>query len=573
MEFFAKVMLYALLGATLVAANVWYVRLVYQAIAGGDLVIAPVQVVAGGPATPGLDETMARMLIARLQDIEWDLEHSQTDLKKSDEAAKSTKVTPATGAAPTLASGITGVFGTPKTAGINAQLFEPTKIDVKVGGVDVGGLLPRVQRWFVEDRILSFSVSYQKDTAIVSGNIDALGNAKTKPLWFKVENATPASIVDELAFALIQRKWATDTARFGELTSDEFKSLVNSVAEVAKINRRVVSLNVPAKTEFASLLSSVGPLAEKMKGWNELTYFAATIAEGAENSESALSLYRQLREHKADLAADVLNAKITALEAIVAKVKPAQTQSAMEKLTTAATYATNVLNKLFGYDLPVPKIELLRDDERNAYWDGEKVFIPPVVQDLPDIVYHEVAWPFVQKAWKFQYSGQSGALAMSYTDALTSFIKQTKLNQSANDADWEIAPGAIAWVSGNPAAIATDKRPLRSLKSPGSAYDDKVIGKDQQPSHIRDLVTTADDFGGMHVNSGIPNKAFYEAAISLGTDKAASIWIKSLPRFAKAIDFAMAAKEIHATAKSVYGATSTEAETVKAAWEKVGLAP
>jgi Zn-dependent metalloprotease len=257
----------------------------------------------------------------------------------------------------------------------------------------------------------------------------------------------------------------------------------------------------------------------------------------------------------------------------VAKVKPEQTQATLQKFTDAASYATDVLNQLFGYDLEVPKIELLAEDYRNAYWDGEKIRVPAPVQDLPDITYHEVAWPFVQKAWKFQYTGQSGALVVSYTDILTSFVKQQKLHQSAADADWQIAPGAIAWITGNLSAIATDKRPLRSLKNPGTAYDDKTIGRDEQPSHMRNFVKTGDDSGGIHLNSGIPNKAFYEAAVRIGTEKAVAIWIKSLPRFSPTIDLAKAAKEIYATAKSTYGATSPEAEAVKAAWESVGLAP
>ena len=53
---------------------------------------------------------------------------------------------------------------------------------------------------------------------------------------------------------------------------------------------------------------------------------------------------------------------------------------------------------------------------------------------------------------------------------------------------------------------------LRSLKAPGTAYDDDVLGKDPQPAHMDDYVQTRDDNGGVHINSGIPNHAFYLAA-------------------------------------------------------------
>ena len=53
---------------------------------------------------------------------------------------------------------------------------------------------------------------------------------------------------------------------------------------------------------------------------------------------------------------------------------------------------------------------------------------------------------------------------------------------------------------------------LRSMKAPGTAYDDPVLGKDPQPAHMRNFVHTNQDNGGVHINSGIPNRAFYLAA-------------------------------------------------------------
>ena len=50
---------------------------------------------------------------------------------------------------------------------------------------------------------------------------------------------------------------------------------------------------------------------------------------------------------------------------------------------------------------------------------------------------------------------------------------------------------------------------LRSMKAPGTAYDDPLIGKDPQPDHMNKYVKTTNDNGGVHTNSGIPNKAFW----------------------------------------------------------------
>ena len=54
------------------------------------------------------------------------------------------------------------------------------------------------------------------------------------------------------------------------------------------------------------------------------------------------------------------------------------------------------------------------------------------------------------------------------------------------------------------------------MKAPGTAYDDPRLGKDPQPAHMDDYVETTEDNGGVHINSGIPNHAFYLAATALG---------------------------------------------------------
>ena len=68
-------------------------------------------------------------------------------------------------------------------------------------------------------------------------------------------------------------------------------------------------------------------------------------------------------------------------------------------------------------------------------------------------------------------------------------------------ADWLIGAGLFAKKVNGVA--------LRSMKDPGTAYDDPTIGKDPQPGHMKNFVRTTSDNGGVHINSGIPNRAFY----------------------------------------------------------------
>ena len=121
---------------------------------------------------------------------------------------------------------------------------------------------------------------------------------------------------------------------------------------------------------------------------------------------------------------------------------------------------------------------------------------------------------------------------------------------------------------------------LRSMKAPGTAYDDPVLGRDPQPAHMddfEDLPHDAEhDNGGVHTNSGIPNRAFYLAASALGGhawERAGQIWFdtvttKGVP---KDIDFAgFAARTVKAASKR-YGTTSEEVTAVEEAWATVGV--
>ena len=262
------------------------------------------------------------------------------------------------------------------------------------------------------------------------------------------------------------------------------------------------------------------------------------------------------------------------VEQLVKKVVEGARESTAERSLTdyrrQAESAARELSKLFGRDMPPPPIELSPPDTHNLFWDGTTVLIPAGLEDIPDLIVNELAIPFIKSVWNFIWEGQSGALANSYRDVLTSMIRQDQQQQTAAQADWTIAPGAFARLyqirdAGN------DQRPIRSLKAPGSAYTDPTVGKDPQVAHFRDFVSMADDSGGIHANSGIPNKAFYEAAMKIGTDAAGRIWLDALKEFKPGVDFPKASRTIIAVAARLHGAGSREAAAVRAAWKAVGL--
>lgn len=206
-----------------------------------------------------------------------------------------------------------------------------------------------------------------------------------------------------------------------------------------------------------------------------------------------------------------------------------------------------------------------------VYGDGDGKMFTRFTKCL-DVVGHELTHGITQYEAGLIYRNQSGALNESFSDVFGSLVKQWKGKQTAAKADWLIGKGMLGkGING----VA-----LRSLKEPGTAYDDPLFGgQDPQPGHMDDYVklsaTKAGDNGGVHINSGIPNRAFYLLAAELGGyawDRAGRIWYDALcNRVRYNSTFKTAAKATIASATSLYGSTSTETKAVKAAWKEVGV--
>lgn len=118
------------------------------------------------------------------------------------------------------------------------------------------------------------------------------------------------------------------------------------------------------------------------------------------------------------------------------------------------------------------------------------------------------------------------------------------------------------------------------MKAPGTAYDDPVLGRDPQPaSHGRlpgPRRTTPSTTTAACTNSGIPNRAFYLAASTLGGfmwERAGQIWFDTITAkgVPKDIDFAGFAARTVAAASKRYGTKSEEVSAVEEAWATVGV--
>ncbi len=203
--------------------------------------------------------------------------------------------------------------------------------------------------------------------------------------------------------------------------------------------------------------------------------------------------------------------------------------------------------------------------DQMVYGDGDGVIFDRFTKSI-DVIGHELTHGITQYTANLEYHDQSGALNEHISDVFGSLVKQYSLNQTAKDADWLIGSD-----------LFTPKihgQALRSMKAPGTAYDDPLLGKDPQPADMSHYVDTSDDDGGVHINSGIPNKAFYLVASGIGGfawEKAGKIWYFVLEKLDKNSDFQDMADNLFEVAGDLYGSGSLEQESVRKGWSGVGI--
>ncbi len=237
-------------------------------------------------------------------------------------------------------------------------------------------------------------------------------------------------------------------------------------------------------------------------------------------------------------------------------------------------------NSIDGNGMRLDSTVHYRQGYDNAFWDGEQMVYGDGDENMPaderlfnrftiaiDIIGHELTHGVTQFEAKLQYFQQPGALNESMSDVFGSLVKQYQLQQLASEADWIIGGGLL---TENVNGVG-----IRSMKAPGTAYDDPVLGKDPQPGHMSDYVNTLSDNGGVHINSGIPNRAFYITAVELGGfawERAGRIWYVTLKdKLTANSRFQDCANLTYQTAGELFGAGSLEQQAVKKGWAEVGL--
>lgn len=208
------------------------------------------------------------------------------------------------------------------------------------------------------------------------------------------------------------------------------------------------------------------------------------------------------------------------------------------------------------------------ENYNNAFWDGDEMTYGDGdgvefrnFASAIDVVAHELMHGVTQFMANLEYRSQSGALNEHFSDVFGTIIKQKYLEQDIAEADWLIGD-----------TVVTDNFPgmaIRSMEAPGTAND-----FDSQPDHMDNYYSGSADNQGVHINSGIPNKAFYLCATEIGIDDCALIWFETLKVLWRTADFNNMLQKISETTKRLVDedkVCNTAHEMVIQSFASVGL--
>jgi Zn-dependent metalloprotease len=335
------------------------------------------------------------------------------------------------------------------------------------------------------------------------------------------------------------------------------------------ILRNVAQNGTPAQQEWA--FQNLG-LSARIRGQRDVlskVATATTTPTGAKNR----SVYDA--KHNSDPSA--LPGTLIRVEGAVANNDVTATEAYDSAGITYDFYNTIFhRNSVDGQGLRLDSTVHFGEKYDNAFWNGTQMVYGDGDGEIfdrftksVDVIGHELTHGVTQHTAGLLYQGQQGALNESMSDVFGSLVKQWHLKQTVDKADWLIGQGLF---TSKVKGVA-----LRSMKAPGTAYNDPVLGKDPQPANLKDLYKGSNDNGGVHINSGVPNRAFYLAAAAIGGyawEKAGKIWYVTLTeRLRPWSAFAQAAKHTISVAGELYGNDSKEQKAVRDAWHEVGVQP
>ncbi|WP_051312994.1 M4 family metallopeptidase [Sporocytophaga myxococcoides] len=226
------------------------------------------------------------------------------------------------------------------------------------------------------------------------------------------------------------------------------------------------------------------------------------------------------------------------------------------------THNRNSLNGQGGNIISVINVTDGGKSMENAYWNGKLMaygnggsYFKPLAGAL-DVAAHEMTHGVIQNSCNLKYSGQTGAINESLADIFGSLVDRD---------DWKIGEAITKNFTLFPSGA------LRDISNPhngGSSKSDYCW----QPAHMDEFVITSSDNGGVHTNSGIPNKAFYLFATQVTKEKAEKVYYLAMTKYlfasSRFIDLRIS---VVSAATELYGENSNEVTQAKSAFDQVGI--
>lgn len=216
---------------------------------------------------------------------------------------------------------------------------------------------------------------------------------------------------------------------------------------------------------------------------------------------------------------------------------------------------THNRNSYDGKGAPINSVVHYSRNYNNAFWNGQYMVYGDgdgrnfvALSGANDVIAHELTHAVTEKTANLAYENQPGALNESFSDVFGYFV---------DSEDWLM--GEDVYTPG----VAGDA--LRSLSNP------TLYGQPAHMNQYQNLPNTEDgDWGGVHTNSGIPNKAAYNTIQAIGKAKAEKIYYRALTQYLTVnAQFVDAKKALVQSATDLYDATTAQAVTN--AWNAVGV--
>ncbi len=226
------------------------------------------------------------------------------------------------------------------------------------------------------------------------------------------------------------------------------------------------------------------------------------------------------------------------------------------------TFGRNSINGAGGTVLSVINVS---DEDGggldNAFWTGTAMFygngrqaFGPLARSL-DVAGHEIAHGVVQNTANLRYQGESGAMNESFSDVFGVLIDRD---------DYLLGEDVV-----NPNVFRSGA--LRDMQNPNNGGS-RLGDPGYQPDNVSDQFFGSQDNGGVHINSGITNRAFFLVANSIGRDRAEQIYYRALTTYlVSTSQFVDLRASLMQAARDIHGNGSQEVAVIAQAFDSVGI--